>query len=93
VSFEKRIVVDFSDLRSLVVPCQKCGSKIVLDASNDKSELPEACPSCRVRYGFDTNAAYRAFREAYMLLSKQNVQVEVVESDTKNTASSSPKTN
>jgi len=78
MSFENYVFLEFSELNSVVVICLHCKAEVILDAKNQRSELPETCPSCRTAYGLGLREAFEPFQGAYKTLSEKGAKVRAL---------------
>jgi len=66
---EKQILIQFTELDRLEITCGKCGTGIVLSASNLAPELKSNCPGCSAPI-HDAATAVSRFREFYAAAEK-----------------------
>jgi len=71
VSSKTELIVDFSELRRVSIPCTKCATRVVLDLVDEEAGIPEECPSCGKEYGDSFRTALHTLRQVYRKLSAQ----------------------
>lgn len=46
MSIEENLLLDFSELRWIVIACPDCSTEVTIDAGDTKTAIPSQCPSC-----------------------------------------------
>ena len=64
----EKLVIDFKELAHVSVTCPHCNTTMILDAGNQKSELPGTCPSCRREYVV-SSAAFESYKQVFKVLT------------------------
>ena len=75
---EKTLVLDFKELRYIVIECSKCRVKITFDMSQSNSRIPGACPSCGQPFDLvSVQTPLASFREIYRMLTSLEHRITV----------------
>ena len=80
MTMHRELLVDFSELAHLSIPCRKCKTRVLLDCSDPESRVPAECPSCGADYDESFRDALNTFRHVYRKLSDpkgREVQVRI----------------
>ena len=65
----QEMLIGFSELSHLSIPCTKCKTQILLDCNDRESRMPNECPGCGEEYGDSFRAALQTYREVYRKLA------------------------
>jgi len=65
----RELVIDFSDLLDMVIPCGKCETRVHIKIGEQDSRIPRECPSCGTEYDDAFREALREFRQIYRRLA------------------------
>ena len=81
MSIEQILLLDFEELRYLVLACPEidCHTEVVIDASDTTNGIPNQCPSCREAFDKDLRERLALYKNLYVAWSKgKQVRVRTV---------------
>jgi len=84
MSSSHELILDFHELRYLMITCSGCGMRIILDASRDNLCIPATCGSCQSIFNVAFKRRIEEYCRLYKLLcdSSEKVQFRVSISQT-----------
>jgi len=65
MSIEENLLLDFSELRWLVISCTDCHTEVSIDAAETSTAIPSQCPSCNRSYEGSVRQNLDTFRRLY----------------------------
>jgi len=65
MSIEENLLLDFTELRWLVISCPDCRTEVAIDASETKTAVPSQCPSCHKTYDISLRQDLDTYRHLY----------------------------
>lgn len=69
MSTNTETVIDFEELRTLSIPCQKCKTSVRMDLADEEANVPESCPCCGLEYREAFRSTLFTLRQVYRKLS------------------------
>jgi hypothetical protein len=75
---KKELVLDFKDLRMLDIECHECGMRMTFDVSDERTQVPGACPGCHADFDrVSVMGSLRKYVDAYRVICELQQKVTV----------------
>jgi|SRR6185295_19118577 len=84
MTMNREWLVDFKELSQLSIPCTKCKTRVLLDATDQDARIPDECPACGAEYGEVFRSTLKLYRDVYRRLADPGghaVQVRIASAD------------
>lgn len=65
----RELVLDLAELSDMIIPCQKCGTRVMIRTGDPESRTPEECPSCGEGYDPAFRETLQTLRQVYRKLA------------------------
>lgn len=65
MTIHKELILDFSELSDLIIPCGRCETRVLLKCGEQESRTPQECPSCGEEYDAAFRETLQTFRQVY----------------------------